>query len=62
MPNEKTTEVKPCRILDEAELEGLQWRKDAKELKLNTIFGNPTQKFPSAFLKEKKEKKDKTKN
>jgi len=45
--------------MDDTELEGLQWRRDAKELKLNTIFGNPTQKFPSAFLKEKKEKERK---
>jgi len=43
----------PCRILDDDELEGLQWRKDANELKLNTIFGNPIQKFPNAFIREK---------
>lgn len=45
----------PCRILDDKELEGLQWRKDAKELKLNTVFGQ-TQKFPSVFVQEKKNK------
>jgi hypothetical protein len=50
------------RILDDNELEKLQWRKDAKDLKLNTIFGNARQKFPTVFLKEKSVNKDRTKN
>ena len=60
-----TTVTTPCRILDDDELEGLQWRKDANELKLNMIFGNGTKKFPTAFINnEKKESwsnKDKSK-
>jgi hypothetical protein len=50
----------PCRILDDAELEGLQWRREATELKINRIFGTgSTQKFPNAFVnREKKDTKD----
>ena len=49
------------RILNDEELEGLQWRKDANELRLNSIFGNAAQKFPNAFIREKGEKKGKKK-
>jgi hypothetical protein len=52
-----TSVTPPCRILEDNELEGLQWRKDANELKLNTIFGNPTHKFPNAFIREKTEER-----
>lgn len=30
----------PCRILDDKDLEGLQWRKDANELRINHIFSS----------------------
>ena len=46
----------PCRILDDKELEGLQWRKDAEELRVNNIFGSQktTAKLPFT-QKSKKE-------
>lgn len=34
----------PCRILDDKELEGLQWRKDANELRINHIFSSQPKK------------------
>ena len=44
----------PCRILDDTELEGLQWRKDVKELQVNRAFGSDMKKFPRAFMPEVK--------
>jgi len=44
--------VNACRILDDEELEGLQWRKNVEELRLNRIFGSDS-KIPSPFQKEK---------
>jgi hypothetical protein len=45
---------RPCRILDDNELEGLQWRKDAKELKTMQAFGHDSKEFPRAFVPEVK--------
>ena len=39
-----------CRILDEEELENLQWRKDTEEVRISRIFGSePRKVFPSVF-------------
>jgi hypothetical protein len=55
--SQPTSTLTSYRILDDKELEGLRWRKDIAELRTNTLFGNQ-QKFPTPFLKEKKEKKE----
>jgi hypothetical protein len=55
----------PCRIMDDKELEGLQWRKDANELRINHIFSSQPKnvskipfttkdKFPAFRTTEKK--------
>lgn len=45
-------QVNACRILDDEELEGLQWRKNVEDLRINRIFGSDS-KVPSPFQKEK---------
>lgn len=49
----------PCRILDDNELEGLQWRKNAEELRVNNIFSSQKNSIFSSKLpftqKSKKE-------
>jgi len=56
-PKPSVSTATTYRILNDEELEGLQWRKDANELRLNTIFGNAAQKFPNAFIRDKAEKR-----
>ena len=43
-----------CRILDDSDLEALQWRTNADTMKIQRVFGSETRKpFPNAFQNNK---------
>ena len=43
-----------CRILDDSDLESIQWRTSADTMKIQRVFGSETRKpFPNAFQNDK---------